>query len=220
MGVKDEIRLVVGALISIILVIAFGSIGLLTRMSPAFEKIMGENVYSVTAVENMLEALAATHDTMETRRSLFQEALGKAKGNITEKEERELLETIERHWHTAIDGDPVALSVVLQALDHEARVNWSSIERANKYVRRLGSTGAWAVVLLGGVGFLFGLNAVRRLQKRVLAPVSELHSVLSQVRAGNASRRFSMPEAPAELREIGDMINEMLDRNRTTSGIT
>jgi nitrate/nitrite-specific signal transduction histidine kinase len=211
MGVKEEIRLVIVILGAVVVVLAFGTIGLLSRMSPAIERVIDENVTSTMAVQKMLASLASRDDSTQTRKATFADALATAQGNITEHDEVELLRRVSRSSDEAFDGDPDALASTVKALVALGEVNWHSIERADEKARRLGSAGAWTAVLLGALGFLVALLAVRRFQRRVLVPLSEIHAVLTRNHTGDHHRRCNVTSAPSELRDIAQKVNQILD---------
>ena len=58
MRLQRDFLLSVGILVAFNILLAFGAIGLFTRMSPAIERILQENVYSTDAAEEMLALLA------------------------------------------------------------------------------------------------------------------------------------------------------------------
>jgi hypothetical protein len=100
----------------------------------------------------------------------------------------------------------------LEALRELAVINRGAVRRANAEAKRLGSAGAWAAVLLAVAGMLASLAISNRLRRHFLEPLSELHQVISAARQGDAYRRVQTGDAAAEMREILDWVNDVLDK--------
>ena len=137
-----------------------------------------------------------------------------AEANITEAGERELLTVVRDRQAKALNGDTWARQEVVKSLDALATINRSSMTNAGDAARRLGAAGAWAAVLLALLGVGTGLMVIRRLQRRLLLPLDELHATLGSFREGDALRRCRFGDAPQELLEVRNAINDLLDRER------
>src|SRR5688572_804186 len=97
MRLADEIKLGVVGLLALQVVTSASAIALLTRMSPAIERIISENVASILAGAEMLGALAELPRdpaAESARRTRFEEALLRARNNVTERDEPEILAAI------------------------------------------------------------------------------------------------------------------------------
>lgn len=184
----QETRAGLWALLLLQLGTSMTAIVLLGRMGPAIERIIDDNVYSTLAVEDMLAALAhgQAHDA-------FLDAYGRARSNVTEADEVPLLDTIERWDQAALEGDPAAQAEILEALQGLAEVNRRSIIRADQAASRLSLAGAWAMAILGLVGFLVSMGVWRRIDLRVLQPLQEVATVVGAVRRGDRHRRCLAP---------------------------
>jgi hypothetical protein len=66
MNLRREVVAAFAAMIVILLLTSFGAVGLFARMSPAIERIIQENGYSLEAGERMLASLALTHTVSDT----------------------------------------------------------------------------------------------------------------------------------------------------------
>jgi hypothetical protein len=207
MRLRTETTFGVGALLALQLVTAFGAIGLLTRVSPAAEQILRENVYSTEAVEEMLATLAAPRPDPER----FEAALVRAEGNVTEADELPLLRTVRVEMDSALLGEPDARSATIAALLDLSAVNRGSMHSADEAAQRIGVTGAWAAVLLGSVSFFLGAGVYRRLRERLEQPILNLDSALSAARAGDHLRRCPVLGSSEELDRISENLNWLLD---------
>lgn len=213
MRARQEISLSIGVLLVMQTALGFGAVGLLTRMSPAIGVILRENDASLAAVEGMLSVLTVPTPN-ETAQARFRERLAFAEANITEAGERELLTVVRDRQAKALNGDTWARQEVVKSLDALATINRSSMTNAGDAARRLGAAGAWAAVLLALLGVGTGLMVIRRLQRRLLLPLDELHATLGSFREGDALRRCRFGDAPQELLEVRNAINDLLDRER------
>ncbi len=213
MRLRTEVTLGIGGILVVQVLLAFLAIALLARMGPAIEHILEENVYSEEAVEEMLALLAdppeITGDSQVP--PAFDHALQRAVENVTEAEERPLLKRIRSGYVAAFEGDRSVRSDVVSALRELGHVNRRSMARADDQAKRLGTAGAWATVLLGTIAFALGIVVSRRLRHRLQEPVERIRATIREARTGNIQIRCPS-EGPAELREIADHLNWLLDR--------
>jgi hypothetical protein len=192
------------------LLTSFGTIVLLGRMSPAIEKILRENVASGEAVERM--ALALSTAESDTRAPLhFRKALSRAKANITLPEESSEIAIVERVGGMALAGDGGARREAAEALRRLGSLNRSAMQEADTAAQRLGTAGAWAALFLGVMGMVISGVTIRRLQRRVLAPIAEIARAIAAHREGDRARRCSRGDATDELALIMATLNELFD---------
>jgi methyl-accepting chemotaxis protein len=213
MELRRELILTIGILVLLNLLLAFGSIGLFVRMGPVIERILQENVYSIVATEEMLTVLAEFGGEPLSRdaRSRLGASLQKAKQNVTENDEEEVLKSIERHLFAAMDGDSQARKRVIGELGRLIRINRDAMRRVDEKARRLGSAGAWAAVFIGFLSFILSLFVVVRFQTRFVRPLVNLYEVLIGVHQGDRLRRCHVEEAPREVMQVVRSVNELLD---------
>jgi len=220
---KRDVNLGLGALVLAVVITCAGAISMLTRMSPAIEWILTANVYSEQEAEQMLTLLALSDldpqpDTLPQR---FSDSLQRARSNITESEEQAVLDAIERQATAALAGDPEARRAVVAELGRLTTINRDAMRRADDEAQRLGTAGAWAMVLLGLIGFVTSLVVTRRLRRRIVEPVEELYDVLSSVADGDLHRRCHVPATSAELafalRSVNDLLDQRLRQRFETS---
>jgi hypothetical protein len=205
-----DVLLPLVVLMAIVVLTTAGTIALLARMAPAIDRIIGENLYSLEATEEML-AVAASAGTVEERWPRFDAALVRAESNVTEASERPHLAVLRRKGRAALSGDLEARAAVVAALSDLSDVNRGAVVRRDEEARRLGYAGAWAAVFLGAVSFAWGLLAVSRARRRVIEPLHEVGSVLDAARAGDRYRRCRKLPAPIELDRILDGVDDLLD---------
>ena len=216
MTVSTEIRLGIGAFLVLLLAVAFAGIALFDRMSPAIEQIIAENVYSMESAEEMLSVLAAHPGAVpvEARRR-YNAALRRAQGNITHKDEHAWVVKLGRLSPAALDGAPQARRPVVEALRGLARANRHAMVRADHRAQRVGTAGAWAMVILGLLGVLLAVAVFRRLLRRLLHPLGELDETLRAAVRGDRHRRTHVEEAPDDLRRLAADLNSLLDQRPT-----
>ncbi|MCB9665677.1 MAG: hypothetical protein H6732_16330 [Alphaproteobacteria bacterium] len=211
MRLSTETRLGLGGLLALQLLTALAAIGLLVRVSSAVERILEENVATVAAVEEMLGALATQDGDRATVR--FDDALVRAEANVTEPEERPLLQAIRASKDRALAGDAEARATVARDLEALSLVNRSAMQRQDDRAQRLGRAGAWAAVLAGLLGFALSVRAYRQIRDRLVGPFLEVDATLSAWRAGDPHRRCLPLEGPLEVRRVAQHLNQILDRH-------
>lgn len=210
MKLRREMRLGLSALVVLQILLSMLAISLLTRMGPAVERILRENVYSVEAVEDMASILA-THRGGAVPPA-FDAALTRARENVTEAEEEPLLSALEQDAAPAFEGNPQARERVISALRELGNINRESMYRADEDAQELGLAGAWAAATLGAISLALGVVIFRRLRSRLEIPLTEIHRTVQAVRRGNGQARCARLEGPTELEQVGEDLNWLLDR--------
>jgi hypothetical protein len=210
MRMRNEILTGIGVAIALQLATSALAIAMLVRMAPAIAEIRRDNVFSIEATEAMLAAL--TEPDAAAREQQFSAALARARSNITEVDEPQLLEAIDRELPAALAADPRATAAVVRAVTALGQVNRDSMARADAGAQALARAGAWAAAILGFVALGLGVTLQRRLRLQIELPLRRMASALDQARTGNAQARVPPTPAPDELgRAILDL-NWLLDR--------
>lgn len=214
MKTASEIRTGLGVLVSAQMIVAFASIGLVTRMSPAIERILFENVRSTTAVERMYASIARRDCglSQEDAEARFEEALGDEKRNITIDGEGVLAHRVDKAWRRGMRGDCGAMDVVTENLDAIGELNRGEMAAQDIRAKRLGAAGAWATVILGLATFGISAMLSRRFIQRIAAPIGEIEAVLVAANQGDPYRRCRRMEGPAEFGAIAMRLNQLLDK--------
>lgn len=209
-AVKRELRFSIGLLLASQLVMALGAISLLSRLVPAIDRILQENVYSIESAERMLVVLALREEGQELDRD-FHEALERAKANVTEPAEEAILQRIAIGAAELVAGDALAYEPTVDALQELVAVNREAMRRTRDRASRLSEAGAWAAVLLAMLVFSAGVVIAIRVERRIVEPLEEIFAVGRSVEAGDPYRRCQFRDAPGELRQLMVTVNELLD---------
>jgi hypothetical protein len=203
----------IALLVAIQLATAFASIGLLTRMSPAVEEILAENVSSNEAAEQMVSSLGlALAGASGDHQATFRDAIRRARDNVTEPEEVPVIDRIDKAGQQFFAGDASALERAVVDARDLIRVNRAAMQRANDEAQRLGTAGAWAAVVLSLLGFLVSVMVVRRTILGIVEPIEELEAALVAFSAGDPYRRCQGRAASEEMRRVLRAVNTLLDR--------
>lgn len=212
MKLATEVGVFVGLLRTTVIILAFGAVALFDRMSPAIERILAENVITLMAAEEMLSTLARPTLPDDEAREKFGAALGRAKANLTEPAEAPLLDEIEALWRRAIgpDATPRDKERLVESIRALTAVNRASMEAADREADRLGSAGAWSVVLLSLA--ILGISQLwsGRLEERVVQPLLSIEEVVRAAEHGDPHRRCA-ERGPEEVRGIAAGLNRLLD---------
>jgi len=210
MQLTRSLRLGFVVLLAVHLATAFTAVALLGRMRPAIELIIEDNVRSLEAVEEVLTVLS--DPTADERDERAHAAFDRAAHNVTNEEERPVIELIRVNLDNALAGDDAAVAIVSSQLRRLAEINRHDLETSDRRAQQLGSAGAWTVVILTLFTLTFGVVARRRLDTQVLVPLEELHEVVDDLGEGHALRRCR-PNlvAAGELGQIMHTFNRLLD---------
>ncbi len=209
-----EIRTGIGVLIGLQLLVTFGVMGLLTRMAPAVERVITQNVTSITAVEEMYAALAARDcgQSVSEAEARFDNGLQNARASAYLPGELALIDDIDKEWRSGLAGDCDARLRTGQRLGTLADLNREEMETADEAAKQLGGAGAWAATLLGLITFGTGVGLIRAYTRRFAAPLGEIEGVLAAAHRGDPYRRAKRLDAPQEYGAIATRLNQMLDR--------
>lgn len=220
MRINTEVRASIAGLLLLQVITSFGAIALLSRLGPAIDRILEENVISVRAVEGMQRSLASrgAGPTDEAREHAFATALARARNNVTEPGEAEHVEAIAGSYEAAIAGDPAALRATLREVEALGEINHRTMQRADERATRLAERGSWAAVILALLGLGFALLIMRRLTRRVVLPLVELDDAVTRHRAGDVHRRARIEDVPAELLAVTRTVNSLLDEKQRGPG--
>lgn len=213
MELRRNLIFSIAALVALNLLLAFGAIGLFSRMGPAIARIIQDNVYSLEACEVMLSELAAAQGkpVAGAAKERFDDALGRAKNNVTENGERSVIDRIRGASDRALAGDTAAATAVVADIGELIRINRAVMARADLEAQRLGRAGAWAAVFMGLLSFIISLIVLRYIEGRVVAPFEQVYAVLEASRRGDVHRRCHSAKAPAEIKAVMQSVNSLLD---------
>lgn len=247
-----RLRLVLGYtyLVALVLVTALSAISGFVVLSRGIDQVLDDNVRSIEASMTMLESLerqdsatlsallGATGAAAELRSAdeAFREALATARGNITEAEEREALNSLDTaHGELVAARDRVVAGAPerpLRLYEEEIfprfqtvkggvrellNINYSAMKAADQDARSSARrSGAW-IGLLVTLAVVSLVMLSRALQRRVLERLATVREVSKALASGDTKRRVVL-SGDDELTEIGCRLNEILDRREETQG--
>lgn len=205
MRIRVETAVGVGLLLGVQLVTSFAAIGLLSRTSPAAERILMEDEV-ISAAEGVLAALAAEAEPDEVARAVARVQ------SVARGPDADLVRRIDARAGAAARGDALAKLDVVSLTQSLSASSRERMEALDTRARFLGRAGAWASAMLGVGGFLVSIVVYRRLRERLEAPVLALHRSLEAVSGGDLRQRADTHHGPIETRRIGEVVNHLLDR--------
>ncbi|MBN2686217.1 MAG: hypothetical protein JXR40_13125 [Pontiellaceae bacterium] len=209
MKTAQYVKLGAWLLISLNLLMAFGSIWVFVRMAPAIDVIIVQNEVSLQACQDMLAALATDAAADSTER--FRNALERAENNVTEAEEPMIIEEISESYDTAISGSDRDRAKTVDAIQKLSAVNRNAMRKADQRAQQLGYAGAWGIVFMATTIFLVGMMFQRRLQTNLAEPLEEINASVESFIKGDYMRRCALNQPPKNIRQIQDNVNELLD---------
>lgn len=221
MRLAQAVRVGSWLLIGLNLLMAVGAIGVFNRMAPAIAVIIDRNERSIRACVDMLSIMATSGSGLPfspEQARLFQEAFARAKANVTEPQEPEILRRIETVIPALLQGDVDVRPEVVSNTLLVGRINRDAMVAADRRAQQLGRAGAWGVVFMALAVFLAGVVFIRSLTRRVVRPLEEIHTVITAHRNGEGMRRCSGADLPQDVVAVFSGINELLDQCQTRAG--
>lgn len=202
-------------IVAINLLMAFGAIGVFTRMTPAIAEIISNNERSLKACEEMLTAIVMATSKIgdtENHQHEFKAALDRAKNNVTEGEEPEAIAIISSHYAAAFNGSKKAIIASTEAIIQLSTINRKAMAEADGRARQLGNGGAWGIVFMAIFSFIIGIVFIRQMSNKLLIPLEEIKTVLLEQQSGETRRRCVGVNMSSDIRGIFSIINQLLDR--------
>ncbi|MGM0600692.1 MAG: hypothetical protein ACQETH_12855 [Candidatus Rifleibacteriota bacterium] len=219
MSLARSINLGAWLIVIINLLMAFGAIGIFTRMAPAIENILQKNAISLRTCETMLAQLALAKISKDKNEisQKFKAALINAKNNISEKNEAQIIEDIEKHYVKALSGEQDATRITVEKLRKLSNINYSAMSEADSKAKQLGGGGAWAIVFMALIAFVSGVIFIHQITHKLLIPIKEIKMVLIEHLNGETRRRCTGIDLPGDIRSIYGNLNQVLDRSMHNS---
>jgi len=103
----------------------------------------------------------------------------------------------------------LTIIVILAAIVLLDRV--ASVEEIES-LRALARSGAYVLIAMGFGAFIAGVAITRRISRRVIAPMEELHDASVAFRDGDLHRRSHLTTSSLEVSSITEMFNNLLDQ--------
>ncbi|MDY0132178.1 MAG: hypothetical protein RBR53_05865 [Desulforegulaceae bacterium] len=216
MKTSNSLRAGIWILIISNLLMAFGSIWVLVRMSPAIEHIIARNERSLYACEIMLASIAANPENTSDKKLLedFTSAIDSAKANLTEQGEAEELENIIKKHKDAFSGNMLKKKETINHILKLSEINRHAMIKADLKAKQYGYAGAWAIVFMAGFVYFAGLIFKRSIIKNLLVPIDEIHKVIIANLKNDKMRRCSGTALPRDIELIYSDLNKYIDKNQ------
>lgn len=189
-------------------VIAIAGIRGFLRLAPSIEYINKHNTRSLYYAEQMLSYISVNKDFKQ-----FENALNKAKQNVTEAGEASAVKNIDNSYKAAFNGNFKAEEEVIDNIIELSRINRVAMKQAGMDVKQLSSVGIWVIVFLTLIIWILGLAILNRINRTVILPLAELKDVIESYRKGNRIRRCPKLAPSSDFQQIYDGINLLLDNS-------
>ncbi len=189
-------------------VIAIAGIRGFLRLAPSIEYINKHNTRSLYYAEQMLSYISVNKDFKQ-----FENALNKAKQNVTEAGEASAVKNIDKSYKAAFNGNFKAEEKVIDNIIELSRINRVAMKQAGMDVKQLSSVGIWVIVFLTLIIWILGLAIINRINRTVILPLAELKDVIESYRKGNRIRRCPKLAPSSDFQQIYDGINLLLDNS-------
>jgi methyl-accepting chemotaxis protein len=215
MRLAQAVRVGSWLLVGLNLLMAVGTIAIFTRMAPAIATIIEHNERTLKACEDMLAVMAVTgagSPFSHEQARIFQTAFDRAKANITEPQEPEILKRMEPTLPPLFQGDTEIRKEVVEATVQLGKINRDAMTIADQRAQQLGRAGAWGVVFMALTAFLAGVIFIRKITRRVVTPLEEIHTVIIAHRNGETMRRCTGTDLSQDVVAVFTGINDLLDQ--------
>lgn len=201
-----------GSLILLNLLLAWGAIGLFTRMEPLIEKSWHAEVATFTWSEELLLQIAKLNEltwTPQTAKQLHEQVSQRIQ--LSSPRERELLGPLLHSLHTPPAWSPQLQQELAEQLEPWVRFQRTQSQSSLQEAHLLGQAGAWSAVGLSLLTLLLSLVLLARIKRTLILPLEELHQVLEESESGHRLRRCHPRPSFSEMQKIQERINRLLD---------
>ncbi len=191
------------------LLLSFGAVWSLQRISPEIQRIYQRNVVSLDACEKMLLALAEPAVDQQN----FLNALQAAENNITEAGERETVMQIKVLAGRISSGNIHDRRLLTKEIIKLTNFNKNAIIESALQAQKMRQAGAWGIVFMTSFFFILALYFERRLRQTLLMPLEEIATVMEERTRGDRFRRCNLPHAAKDTKKMLAAINDLIDRS-------
>lgn len=191
------------------LLLSFGAVWSLQRISPEIQRIYQRNVVSLDACEKMLLALAEPAVDQQN----FLNALQAAENNITEAGERETVMQIKVLAGRISSGNIHDRRLLTKEIIKLTNFNKKAIIESALQAQKMRQAGAWGIVFMTSFFFILALYFERRLRQTLLMPLEEIATVMEERTRGDRFRRCNLPHAAKDTKKMLAAINDLIDRS-------
>lgn len=187
-------------------VIAIAGIWGFQRLAPFVSTLNSYNTKTLYYAEQMLTSISVKKDL-----KIFEENLSKAKNNITELGENEILNKISDNYLPAFNGDKEIEEETVKELAELSKINRVAMEQAGVKAKKMQTVGIWIIIFPTIFIWIIGLTLLARLKKTFIKPIQELNNVIFDYNGGNRMRRCPSYTLSKDLQKLYDGINRILD---------
>ena len=191
------------------LLLSFGAVWSLQRISPEIQRIYQRNVVSLDACEKMLLALAEPAVDQQN----FLNALQAAENNITEAGERETVMQIKALAERLGSGNIHDRRLLTKEIIKLTNFNKNAIIESALQAQKMRQAGAWGIVFMTSFFFILALYFECRLRQTLLMPLEEIATVMEERTRGDRFRRCNLPHAAKDTKKMLAAINDLIDRS-------
>ena len=187
-------------------VIAIAGIRGFQRLEPFVSTLNSSNTETLYYAEQMLLSISTKKDLAE-----FEKNLNKAKNNITEPGEKEILDEIADNYLPAFKGNKKIEEETVEELAELSRINRVAMEQAGIRAKKMQTVGIWIIIFPSIFIWIIGLTLLARLKRTFIKPIQELNDVIFDYNSGNHMRRCPSYTVSKDLQKLYDGINRILD---------
>lgn len=187
-------------------IITIAGIRAFQRLEPFVNTLNSANTQSLYYAEQMLSSISAKKDVKK-----FEENLAKAKDNVTEAGEKDVLDRIEGNYLPAFQGNREMEEVIISEIAELSKINRVAMEHAGEVAEKTENVGIWIIIFPSVFIWIIGITILKRLDRVFIKPVQELNNVIFEYNKGNRMRRCPSVTASKDLQKLYDGINKILD---------
>lgn len=176
------------------------------RLEPFVSTLNSSNTKSLYYAEQMLSSISSKKDLNK-----FQENLEKAKNNVTEPTEKEVIDKISDNYLPAFYGNKKTEEETVNEIAELSMINRIAMEKAGLRAKKMQTVGIWIIIFPSVFIWIIGLTLLARLKRTFIKPIQELNDVIFDYNSGNHMRRCPSYTVLKDLQNLYDGINRILD---------
>ena len=176
------------------------------RLEPFVNTLNSSNTESLYYAEQMLSSVSFKKDLKN-----FEKNLNKAKNNITEPKEKEIVDKIADNYLPAFNGNKKVEEETINEITELSTINRVAMEEAGLRAKKIQTVGIWIIIFPSIFIWIIGLTLLARLKKTFIKPIQELNDVVFDYNNGNCMRRCPSYTVSKDLQKLYDGINRILD---------
>lgn len=205
MTLQGHIRSGILLLLAMQVLTSFGGVLLLGRMGPAVGGITGQAIQTLELADHQVyHLILQDKPSFDEDMTTLQE--------LASPENQAILSELTPSIPPAFTGDTTAVRRLLEGLFRIQDVERDRMQAREATAHQLAAAGAWVMVLLGLAGFMANLWVLGRLRSRLVGPLVDLVASVDAAARGDRRRRCRSHQDLAELGDLADAVNRLLDQ--------